>query len=223
MWKLTNAPKTQKVTVNLARQFAALDGIRQDRILSERRLGVYRRMVEAGGFRPVGWAKAWCEETKQWYRVNGQHTSNLFAGLTNDQLVNIYATVEVYQCDTIEDVAKLYSTFDSQQQSRNASDINRAFASTIPEFAEWFGDSRFLNLLVSGIAYHLEPGMKTAAGLRTQAERAEVLFDYIPVCLWLREILYSERSNAQKMLRVPVVAAMIGSWGKVTLPPRIFG
>ncbi len=48
----------------------------------------------------------------------------------------LYAVVEVFECDTLDDVARLYSTYDSKLQSRNVGDINRSFASCVPQLAE---------------------------------------------------------------------------------------
>ena len=42
---------------------------------SEMRLGVYEKVARAGGFRPVQWASADCDETGSTYRVNGKHTA----------------------------------------------------------------------------------------------------------------------------------------------------
>ncbi len=133
-WKLISKPQTVRVTKKIAKEFAEMDPAPHDRPLSERRLQVYQRIFTDGGFRPCTWAKAICEETNGIYRVNGKHTSTFLSGL--ETLPEYYVTIEDYQCDTLEDVARLYATFDSKMQSRTASDINMSFAATIPELRE---------------------------------------------------------------------------------------
>src|SRR4051812_22803639 len=109
-WKLTGRPKTQKVTKALAKAFVDMEAAPHDRPLSERRLQVYEKLLYMGEFRPVTWASAYCVETGETYRVNGKHTSIMLSGL--EVLPDFFVTIEEYECDTLQDVAKLYSTFD---------------------------------------------------------------------------------------------------------------
>jgi hypothetical protein len=112
VYQLKGKPVTQRVTKKLAAEFAEMDPAPRDRPLSERRLSVYRSLWSRGLFRPCTWARAYCAETGGLYRVNGKHTSTLLAGLS--EIPEFYVTVEDYQCDTLEDVAHLYGTFDSR-------------------------------------------------------------------------------------------------------------
>jgi hypothetical protein len=205
-WELKERPSTQKVTGKLAAEFAEMEAAHVDRALSERRLQVYRKVREEGGFRPVTWARAFCKETGETYRVNGKHTSTLFAD--GKMLDGIYVTIEDYVCDTLEDVAKLYATFDSATQSRTTTDINRSFAAVIPELAHI--DGRSLSLIVSALSFS-PTGDGQVRG--TPAERAEALFDNVELSLWLHQyVVRSGSARFNPLARVPVVAAMIGSY-----------
>jgi hypothetical protein len=216
-WELKGTPKTFRVTTRLATEFASMDAAHADRPLSERRLQVYRKVREQGGFRPVTWAKAWCEETGQYYRVNGKHTSTLFSDGQNPE--NLYVVVEEYNCKTLEDVARLYSTFDSQNQTRTTTDINRSFAAAIPELADM--DTRLVNLLVGALAYQSNPSVKSGHDRGTPAERAELLFDHVEFCVWAAKVL-GDRSKNQQLWRVPVVAAMFGCYSRAKLAATSF-
>ncbi len=205
-WVLKNKPITQRASKTMAKEFAEMDKVQHERPLSERRLQVYERLFRAGMFRPVTWAKAFCQETKGWYRVNGQHTSNLLSEW-KDKLPEFYVTIEEYECDTLEDVAKLYSTFDSKMQSRNANDINNSFASTVPELA--------------GMTYHLWGADSYS---KQPAERAELLLEHPEFVIWLDTILGSggpganmreeDRGGSKHIHRAPVIGAMFGTWQK---------
>ncbi len=205
-WELKGKPSTLRVTARLAKEYAEMEAAHVDRPLSERRLQVYRKVRAQGGFRPVTWAKAWCEETKQFYRVNGKHTSTLFSDGDNPE--NLFVTIEEYNCDTLEDVAKLYATFDSQAQTRTTGDINRSFAAVIPELAEY--DSRVLNLCVSALNFSTTDAEHVRG---TPAERAEALFDNVEICTWVKELI-GDRNKHSHLHRVPVVAAMIACYRK---------
>ncbi len=215
MWQLVNKPKTLKVTKSLAKEFAEMDPAPHDRPLSERRLQVYQRIFKAGGFRPVTWAKASCKETGGTYRVNGKHTSILLSGL--DAMPEFFVTIEEYSCDTLEDVVKLYSTFDSKMMSRTASDINMSFAATIPTLSAI--SQRIINLSISGIAYHI---WQEQMWLKQPAERAELLLEHPEFILWLEDLLVRESPRSNHMRRYPVVAAMFATHQKVKGPATDF-
>jgi hypothetical protein len=217
-WRLIDKPKTLKVTKLLAQRFAEMEPAPHDRPLSERRLLVYRRVLKEGGFRPVTWAVANCKETNGTYRVNGKHTSVMLAGV--DPLPEFYAVVEEYECDTLEDVAKLYATFDSTTQSRSARDIYLSFAATVTELRDL--PAHHISLAVTGMTFHLGNGSSTSVkgvGERAQAaDRAELLLEHPDFVVWMSGVLSSGqvanrgRSQSKHLQRQPVAAAMMGSW-----------
>lgn len=211
MWSLKGKPSTQRVTRALAREFAEMDAAPHDRPLSERRLMVYQKIFAAGGFRPVTWARAHCAETGGTYRVNGKHTSVLLSGL--ERLPEFYVTLEDYDCESLEDVARLYATFDSGQMMRTARDIYLSFAATATELAE--ASSQTIVMAAAGMAYQVHQDNIS----RTQpAERAELLLEHPEFVVWLQSIfLPAERNGEIKprhIQRQPVVAAMFASWQK---------
>lgn len=183
-----------------------------DRPLSERRIGVYKRMLAEGRFRPVTWAKVFCKDIGETFRVNGKHTSNLLASHDPPAGCDVSVFVEEYEADTVEDVVDLYSTFDSAAQTRNATDINRQFASVIPELAGF--DVATINLYVGALNY--EPEKKTNSRTTTTTDRAEKLFDNVAVCVWLHGIIGAAggRGKVSHIQRVPVVAAMLATYAK---------
>lgn len=221
-WRLLDRPKTQKVTRVLARQFAEMEPAPHDRPLSERRLTVYEKLLAAGQFRPVTWASAICLETGEVYRVNGKHTSTMLSGL--EKLPDFYVTIEEYECDGLDDVAKLYATFDSSMQSRTANDIYLSFAATMKELANC--TKKAITLTASAVPYHLHGG---ALNYGQPADRAEYLLEYPEFVIWLDRLTndaptaseqgtgYGKGHGKQKMghlLRSPVVAAMFAGWLK---------
>lgn len=218
-WKLIDRPKTVKATKSLIKQFVEMTPAPHDRPLSERRIGVYEKLLAAGQFRPVTWASALCGETEDVYRVNGKHTSILLSRL--EKLPEFYVTVEEYECETLEDVAKLYATFDSNMQSRTARDIYLSFAATVPELANV--SDKVICAGIGGVGYQ-----KHGQGLSNiqAAERAEAVLDQPEFVLWLSDLLQgapgiAETGSATRsklkvshLYRQPVVAAMFASWQK---------
>lgn len=209
-YELVGTPRTEKVTQSLAIKFRDMDPVPHDRPLNPRRIEAYRKMLAAGLFRPVQWATVHCNETQATYRVNGKHTSNLFAEY-EEIPQPIHATIEHYHCDDLDDVARLYATFDSRTQVRTTNDINRAFAAIDPDLAEI--PTRIVNLSVTAISY-VRDGEQYAQ--RPAAERAECLLDEANkafVC-WVNEVIGSSGDSADHLRRSPVVSAMYATFLK---------
>jgi hypothetical protein len=209
-YELVGTPKTEKVTQSLAIKFRDMDPVPHDRPLNPKRVEAYRKMLAAGLFRPVQWATVHCNETQATYRVNGKHTSNLFAEY--EQLPQlVHATTEHYHCDDLDDVARLYATFDSRTQVRTTNDINRAFAAIDPDLSEL--PAKLITICVTGIAYSKYGDAYT---LTPAAERAECLLedDTKLFISWLHDILQSKNEQTAHLWRSPVVAAMHASFAK---------
>jgi len=212
-WTLKSRPKTKRVTKRFAKTYAEMERAPHDRPLSERRLMVYEKLARQGSFRPVTWAKAWCPETKQWYRVNGKHTSIMLSGWQGP-MPEFYVTEEIYNCDTLEDVARLYATFDSKMQSRTTNDINASFAATMPELSEIH--VAIISLAVSAISFD-KWGEHYATQIQP-AERAELLLDNAEFTVWLSDMVNGREGNVllgkQILKKVPVAACMYACYKK---------
>jgi hypothetical protein len=208
-WKLLTS-KTVKISRKLACEYAEMEPAPHDRVLSERRMQVYEKLARSGQFRPCVWAKVDCDETKGTYRVNGKHTANLYARACDDLPENM-ATIEHYECSSLEDVGRLYGTFDSGMQTRSSSDINRAFAATIPELAAL--PRKIIDCSASGIALYKCGGTQNIANKFTPPERAEFLIEYPEFVLWTHRII-GDTSKFRHILRMGVFGGMFGCWSK---------
>lgn len=208
-YELVGTPRTERVTQALATKFRDMDPVPHDRPLNPKRVEAYRKMLAAGLFRPVQWATVHCNETQATYRVNGKHTSNLFAEY-EELPQTVHATIEHYHCDDLDDVARLYATFDSRTQVRTTNDINRAFAAIDPELAEI--QTRVVNMCVTAIAY-VQFGDRYTS--KPAAERAECLLDEQNKMFvrWASDLLGAKSSNMH-LWRSPVVAAMYATFQK---------
>lgn len=209
-YELVGTPNTEKVTQALAIKFRDMDPVPQDRPLNPKRVDAYRKMLAAGLFRPVQWATVHCNQTQATYRVNGKHTSNLFAEY-QELPQTLHATIEHYHCDDLDDVARLYATFDSRTQVRTTNDINRAFAAVDPELQEL--PTKIINLCVTGVSYSRHGDNWKNQGA---AQRAECLLedDTKIFAVWLHEILRANNESSRHLWRGPVVASMYDTFRK---------
>lgn len=200
--KLTGQPKTKRINAQLVKEFHEMEAVPGDRPMSELRLRVYRQLIAQGKlFRPPEWVGAFCRETGATYRVNGKHTSAVMSGM--DPLPELYAIVSYWECDTLREVSELYSTFDSRMQSRNVSDINRSFASCVPELEQV--DMRTLNACATALWYaELQEGYKA---IQPQ-ERAERLLEHPDFVTWVYSLFGSNHKTHYHLKRMAVFAAM---------------
>lgn len=206
MWKMVGKPSVVKGTPGLAKRFAEMEPCPEDRNMKPRIMQYLRNAVLDGQFRTCEWAEAYCKETKKTYRVNGKHTSHIFSQL-NGQAGDWTVVLTKYECDTLEDVAKLYSTFDRRDSGRTTGDINRVFQMSDPDLAEIA--HRTVNLAVTGIAMAM---WEDAAHQKTVEERAELMFAHHNFVIWLNKMFYNE--DVKHLWRGPVVAAMFKTFQK---------
>lgn len=210
MWKLLGTPKIVKMTPAIAKEFKAMEPAPGDRDLADNRAEKLKAMVVAKNFRPCVWAKAYCKETGKTYRVNGKHTSNIMAEL-NGETKGLFAMVELYECDTLDDLAKLYATFDSRVSVRSTGDINRSFSRAIVELEGVV--SATVNVAISGLSRAIW-GEKYSR-VTSPEQRAELLRANTDFILWIDSLFHGiSNKDRNAIRRAPVVAAMYLTWQK---------
>ena len=205
MWKLIGKPKVVEVTQKLAQKYATMDGCPNDRVMSESRMKHLRKIFESGQFRTCEWATACCLEDGNTYRVNGKHTSNVLAAMTPfPEDVSVIMTD--YEVVDLEELAKLYSTFDPKESSKNSRDINWLVAGVSPEFKDI--PKNVINLAVTALAFDK---WEMASWNKTSLERASCILDDIKFVHFLAEIMIGD---CRHIRRGPVVSAMVRTFRK---------
>lgn len=209
-WKMVGKPATHKVTHALAERYATMEPAPGDRFLKSSRVDYLTNAATGGHFRTCEWASAHCKETGKTYRVNGKHTSTAFAAMNGSLPKDIHVIAEHYECDTLEDVAKLYATFDTRNSIRTTSDINRSFAAGIEDLASIGPD--IINVCVTGMSMatwgsgeHRNVGAEVRANLLNQSP------DFV---LWVANTIGNKSEKTRHVFRGAVVAAMFQTWQK---------
>jgi hypothetical protein len=209
-WKMTGEPKTRKLTRSLAEEFTGMTPAPGDRPINATRSAVLKRAFDTKQFRTAEWAVAYCEATKQKYRVNGKHTSTILSQTNGDFPKNLSVIVEEYHCDTLDDVAALYATFDTRVSARTTGDINHIYAGIVPELSEVTGKE--INTVISGISFAI---WETAYSSHPVEERAQLIVAHADFGLWFSNLLKGHPNSARNTLtRVAVAAAMFRTWTK---------
>jgi hypothetical protein len=193
---------TAPATPMLAKEFQEMTPAPGDRGLRPKRYEKHKRAHERGHLRSPSWCKAYCRETKETYRCNGNHTSRLFLDLGEDELRRrqYEVFVEVFECDTLQDVAHLYNTYDSPATIRNQADMTQAYAASNSHLSTI--SRRKINAFVSGLAYAYGP-------LPGMCSSAELLDGNELVVLWLDQFFVGSSPITKAMFKKAVISAMI--------------
>lgn len=209
-WKLLKS-SVRKATPALCRKFIEMKAVPFERRLSDKRLKVYEQIVRNHEFRPVIWSEVICLETGEVYRVNGQHTANLFLGLC-DEFDYLSVVHEEYECESVEDVGRLYGTIDCNAGIRSSSDVYRTIAAGLPELAEL--PRKVIDAAVTGMAFYHSGGAEGSSySKQTPQQRAEGILDRPEFAIWIHET-FGEPSKFKHLYRRGVAAGAFGSWLK---------
>jgi len=203
----------------LVTEFSEMTRLPRDREVSQARLDFILDRVIKRDFHGSELASATVLEDGVTYRVNGKHTSMVLASLTDDDLsgLGLELWVKRFECDTMEDAARLYETFDSRMSVKSCRDVAMTYAGAFNELSEIPAST--IQHLVGAFAWGLKGERSRAGGIGTSAA---LLGDNIEFCLWYNELLGKNSDGSRKLRRSPVVAAMWRSWNKCKRDCQIF-
>jgi hypothetical protein len=204
---------TITATPEVAKKWIELAVYERDRPLKPKLLTLLKKAIEDGEFRTTIWAKAKLDGI--WYRVNGKHTSYLMAQIPKLPKITIH--LEEYEVNTPEEMAALYSTFDTRESSRSCADVYRVYAASNPALKDV--SARVIGLCVTGLAFDKwEEEYTHRASLQ---ERAELLLENPKFVVWADELLRHGNSK-NTLLRGGVVAAMARTFHKSQADATLF-
>lgn len=231
-WTQYDKPKLVDLSKSFANQFRDMEACPGDRPVSENRKNILKSIVHSDKFRLCEWSSVFCEETQKEYRVNGKHTSTVFSELfenangSSETLRKIQILWTRYTAKTLEDVADLYSTFDSSVSSRTRGDINRSFAGTDAQLRDV--SEKVINTSVAGMAFYKLPVSVSHGGARLKvslsADRARLMLEHKDFVLWFDTLLRTggKESDAKAMRRSPVAACIFATYLKAPLKAAEF-
>lgn len=228
--KIIGSPQIQPVTLDLAKRHRDMPEFIGERPISEARRRYLANEILDGKARLFDWASAYVASTNAWYRVNGKHSSTAIVDIADRMPSDMRACVVKYHCDTMEDLAELWSAFDSKSSARTSRDIYHAVASTIDELS---GVSEaVINLCVTGIGIShtfgherrqkIDKGHSTgntdsadrSKKFLTPIEKANMLRGNCDFVHFVEQVAHSKTKSRKHVFRGPVVAAMLETYRK---------
>jgi hypothetical protein len=142
----------ETLTLDLAKQFAALPGLLGERPLRDARVTYLNHERENGRFIDPAWAVVLESATGTRYRVNGQHSSTMLSRLAPaDFPTGLMVTIEEYTTtDLATDAMHLFNLFDHPRSARTNTDVMGLYRAAYPELGPV--DLSLLVSICNGIA-----------------------------------------------------------------------
>ncbi len=196
------------LTRELALQYRDLEPSPTEREISPARLKMLRDKATAGLLITFHWAQA--RLGNEVYRMNGQHSANMLCELLDGSFPEgLYAHLDEYAVDSRDDLALLFRQFDDRKSGRSAGDVAGAYQGLVEALRDIPKD--LVKLGIEGVAWYEHwivgmpvPDGDSRYGLFNQSAHHAFLH-------WLPE-LFSIKTPELK--RVPVLAAIYGTWTK---------
>lgn len=207
IWKI-ESEQLVALTPKLIKEFQELELFPRDRGLKD---SILRNLEEAFAkmeFRGSELASVYVKEVNKTFRVNGKHTCEVATRwlAADKELPKVKMTVKRYSCDTMEQAADLYQTFDPSFSARSKGDIIKCYASAASEL-ENVKDA-VLKLVTPAMAY-----AEWGANYKkvSTEDQTHFMLENSGFVAWLVGIM-DQKKDAPHLWRSPIVTAMFRTW-----------
>lgn len=191
-----------------AKRLQAMKGIDSERAIKNYRIARIKTKTLGGEARPFNWAVGRVPALGLESRVNGQHSSEMFLNLTDEEWAQVLFPIlvdwEEYECETKKDLALLFEQFDPSWSSRSHEDIagfHMGQYDHLKSLPRKLGEK--LSAGLAWYAIHVERQQKTAG---MQFEFFHSNHEVQPFLTWAGTAVNQKRNT--ELLNAPVVAAM---------------
>jgi hypothetical protein len=177
-----------------------------ERDLDPKRTKALKERVLNGTALSFIWARAKVLATGEVFRVNGNHSSNMLAGLNGSMPEGLMVHIDDYEVTEVNGLATLFRQFDYRGSSRNIADISGAYQMLVPDLRDV--PKARARKAVEGVCWYLRriigdnaPRGDDIYGLFNQDE-------YHPFVRMVGRIYTSKTSE----FTTPVIGAMYGTF-----------
>jgi hypothetical protein len=204
MFKLVNA-EVKPLTPEIVEEFRNLEASPTERMLDPNRTKHLRQKAEAGQLVTFHWSKA--KLGSRILRMNGQHSSNMLAGLNGQFPEGLRVHIDTYSVESESDLAQLFRQFDDRKSGRTPGDVAGAYQGLVTELRDV--NRGTAKLAVEGVNWY----QRTIEGLPAKSgDDVYTLFNVpglIPFIRWMGE-LFSVKTPEMK--KRTVVSAIYGTF-----------
>lgn len=214
MFHLINS-EVKPLTPQLAADFRDLEPSPTEREISPSRIKHLREKAEAGQLVTFHWSVAQLGNRK--LRMNGQHSSNMLCELNGAFPEGLVVHLDEYQVETPDGLALLFRQFDDRKSSRSALDVSGAYQGLCETLRETPREPA--KLAIDGHCWYQRnvEGVPVPSGdSQYELFATPALHGFV---VWLGGLL---GIKTPELMRIPVVAAMYGTFAKNELEAKSF-
>jgi hypothetical protein len=196
------------LTLKLASEFAGLPPLPGERDVKQSRMTFLLDHLRDGTFGGPSWAIGTCLADAQVYRLDGQHSSKLLAGLPDDVPfpVNLLVTRDEWEFDTMADAPAVFDLYNHPRSIRTNEDAMGLYrVRSLQDLPK-----RFLTQIANGINEHqkqIENGVLHPTRARGLYWRNPVFDEFAKWCG-----VFQGAKNVAFFRRPAVVAEMLTDW-----------
>ena len=201
-FKLVNSA-TLPLTRDLVEQFRTMEPSPTERSLDPKRVRHLLEKAEAGQLVTFNWAKA--KVGGKEVRMNGQHSSEMLAGLNGKFPEGLVVHMDEYEVDNPEGLAVLFRQYDDRKSGRSPSDVSGAYQGLYPALHDVPRDAA--KLAIEGVTWYRRTieGLPSATGDDQYALFAETgLHGFIQ---WIGELFSIKTPELKKPQVVSAIYA----------------
>ncbi len=194
--------------VDLADKFLAINKYEDQRNIKPANLSDLQSKLQDGRYTVAHIAVAICKyNSDEQVLVNGQHSCTA----VKTTLASVPAIVEYYECESKDDLALLYSQFDSVLSSRTTNDIARTALNRLS--VSWH--ERTVQLMVQALAF-----VQNGSKFRNMSRDQKVFLlerSHIPAGNFIEKLFFGAvkgQPSPRHMMSIPIVAAMLETYAK---------
>jgi len=154
---------------------------------------------------PFMWITVHVKALGMLYRLNGQHTSHIFAERPKLIAPEMRVLVIHYECADLTEVAVLYASLDSRMSTRTSADVNRSLSGGHPRL-EVLPDA-LINVCASGLRMSIRDVLDHKN--LTVIDSGELIYHNIDFIVdFAAELLPSRGEDYKHLWRAPVLFAI---------------
>lgn len=207
--------EVKDLTPEVIKDFRNVKASSTERDLDPARVKHLRRKANAGQLVTFHWVLA--KHKGELIRMNGQHSSEMLAGLDGLLPTGLKVHLEQYEVDSGNDLAILFRQFDDRKSARTAADIAGVYQGLHSDLVAV--DKKMAKLAIDGYAWYLRIVEQAAPPV---GDGVYALFNEVNLHPYIKWVAELHTSKTREMQVRPVTAAMFATYNTNEQVARTF-
>jgi hypothetical protein len=196
--------ETHYSTEEFVREFRSIQTLSCERKVSINRKATLIKSLEGGNLKDFDWAICECQENGEFYRINGNHTSELMSD--GDLPDGCCIVLKNYSVPTLDDVKTLWTTFDNARSSRTKKEVF-----TIKTESK---DGEARRIAIANALCTSKYGFREKNGVFSYNDLADVFNSEPEFVNWLEDLFNGAPSHSGDYFSIAAIWSMWATYNK---------